>query len=102
MAYVIAEPCIAVCDTACVDVCPVDCIDGPIPVATLRAASDEERAALARNQGLRLKMFIDPDPCIGCGACAPVCPVEAIVDEDDLPPAWAHHREENAAFFRDR
>jgi len=26
MAYVIAEPCIGVKDTACVDTCPVDCI----------------------------------------------------------------------------
>ena len=26
MAYVIAEPCIDVKDTACVDACPVDCI----------------------------------------------------------------------------
>ena len=26
MAYVIAEPCISVKDTACVDACPVDCI----------------------------------------------------------------------------
>lgn len=26
MAYVIAEPCINVKDTACVDACPVDCI----------------------------------------------------------------------------
>ena len=26
MAYVIAEPCIGVKDTACVDACPVDCI----------------------------------------------------------------------------
>jgi ferredoxin len=26
MAYVIAEPCFGVKDTACVDACPVDCI----------------------------------------------------------------------------
>ncbi|MFQ6673658.1 MAG: ferredoxin, partial [Fidelibacterota bacterium] len=26
MAYIITEPCVGVCDTACVDVCPVDCI----------------------------------------------------------------------------
>ena len=26
MAYVIAEPCIGIKDTACVDACPVDCI----------------------------------------------------------------------------
>ena len=26
MAYIITEPCVGVCDTACVTVCPVDCI----------------------------------------------------------------------------
>ena len=26
MTYVIAEPCVSTCDTACVEVCPVDCI----------------------------------------------------------------------------
>ena len=26
MTYIIAEPCVGVCDTACVEVCPVDCI----------------------------------------------------------------------------
>ena len=29
MAYIIAEPCVGVCDTACVQVCPVNCIYGP-------------------------------------------------------------------------
>ena len=29
MAFVIAEPCVSTCDTACVAVCPVDCIHGP-------------------------------------------------------------------------
>ena len=25
MAYIIADPCVGTCDTACVEVCPVDC-----------------------------------------------------------------------------
>ena len=29
MPYIIAEPCVGTCDTACVEVCPVDCIHGP-------------------------------------------------------------------------
>ena len=29
MTYIIAEPCVGVCDTACIEVCPVDCIHGP-------------------------------------------------------------------------
>ena len=26
MTYIIADPCVSTCDTACVEVCPVDCI----------------------------------------------------------------------------
>ena len=29
MAYIIADPCVSTCDTACVEVCPVECIHGP-------------------------------------------------------------------------
>ncbi|HIA79641.1 MAG TPA: ferredoxin, partial [Candidatus Marinimicrobia bacterium] len=29
MTYIICEPCVGICDTACVEVCPVDCIHGP-------------------------------------------------------------------------
>ena len=41
--YVIAEPCIGTCDTACVKACPVDCIWGPDPLdkATMPAGSKE-------------------------------------------------------------
>jgi NAD-dependent dihydropyrimidine dehydrogenase PreA subunit len=67
--YVIAEPCIDVVDRACVDECPVDCI------------YEGERA-----------LYIHPDECIDCGACEPVCPVEAIFYEDDLPKRWAEYR----------
>jgi ferredoxin len=28
MPFIIVEPCVGTCDTACVDVCPVDCIHG--------------------------------------------------------------------------
>jgi ferredoxin len=33
-------------------------------------------------------LYINPDECIGCGACAPECPVEAIFDEPDVPAEW--------------
>src|SRR5664280_1829546 len=56
--YVIAEPCIDVLDRACVEECPVDCI------------YEGERA-----------LYIQPDECVDCGACEPVCPVEAIFAE---------------------
>ena len=34
-----------------------------------------------------------------CGACEPVCPVEAIFYEDDLPEHWAPYQADNEAFF---
>jgi NAD-dependent dihydropyrimidine dehydrogenase PreA subunit len=76
MTYVIAEPCIDVMDLSCVDECPVDCIY--IGARTL---------------------YIHPDECVDCGACEPVCPVEAIYYEDDLPERWQVYLGDNAAFF---
>lgn len=76
MAYVIGEPCIDVVDRACVDECPVDCI----------------------YEGARA-LYIHPDECIDCGACEPVCPVEAIYYEDDLPDELTPYLADNATFF---
>lgn len=76
MTYVIAQPCIDVVDRACVDECPVDCI----------------------YEGARA-LYIHPDECVDCGACEPVCPVEAIFYEDDVPTQWEHFTEDNARFF---
>src|SRR5689334_6210795 len=76
MAYVIAEPCIDVLDRACVEECPVDCI----------------------YEGGR-SLYIHPDECVDCGACEPVCPVEAIFYEDDLPARWSLFAADNARFF---
>lgn len=96
MTYVIAEPCVATCDTACVDVCPVDCIHGPLSPAELAVLPPPERARRVHG----LQMFIDPEACTCCGACASVCPVSAIFDEDDLPARWQGYRELAEAFFR--
>ena len=76
MTYVIAEPCIDVLDRACVDACPVDCI----------------------YEGARA-LYIHPDECVDCAACEPVCPVEAIYYEYDLPELWVSYRDDNARFF---
>jgi NAD-dependent dihydropyrimidine dehydrogenase PreA subunit len=76
MTYVIAQPCVDVKDRACVQECPVDCI------------YEGERT-----------LYIHPDECVDCGACEPVCPVEAIYYEDDLPDHWAPYLDDNAAFF---
>ena len=78
MTYVIAEPCIDVLDRACVEECPVDCI----------------------YEGARA-LYIHPDECVDCGACEPVCPVEAIFYEDDVPNRWAAFTDDNARFFTD-
>ncbi len=76
MVYVIGEPCIDVVDRACLDECPVDCI----------------------YEGARA-LYIQPDECIDCGACEPVCPVEAIYYEDDLPDELTPYLADNAIFF---
>jgi NAD-dependent dihydropyrimidine dehydrogenase PreA subunit len=82
MAYVIAEPCIDVLDTACVSVCPVDCIH--------------------YEEGVDRKLYIDPNECIDCGACEPECPVNAIFPEDQLTPEWAAYTQVDALWFTDR
>ena len=94
MAYVIAEPCIGVCDTACVDVCPVDCIHGPQYPEKQRG---EEIQELDNLEGIQL--YIDPDECIDCGACEPECPVSAIFEESEVPEEWIAYIEKNADFF---
>lgn len=76
MTYVISEPCVDVLDRSCVEECPVDCI----------------------YEGGRA-LYIHPDECVDCGACEPVCPVEAIFYEDDLPEEWSDYLTDNADFF---
>ena len=78
MTYVIAEPCVDVLDKACIEECPVDCI----------------------YEGWRM-LYIHPDECVDCGACEPVCPVEAIFYEDDLPDKWRDYTQANVDFFDD-
>ena len=95
MAYVIAEPCVSVCDTACVEVCPMDCIHGPLEVD----GQGEEVKTLESVQGLQL--YINPDECIDCGACEPECPVGAIFYDDDVPEKWSEFIEKNKAFFEE-
>ncbi|MFN3975149.1 MAG: ferredoxin family protein [Dehalococcoidia bacterium] len=78
MTYIIAEPCIGVKDGACIDVCPVDCI------YTTPEAD---------------QMYINPDECIDCAACEPVCPVAAIFAEDQVPAKWEAYKAKNREFF---
>ena len=78
MTYVIAEPCVDLLDKACIEECPVDCI----------------------YEGARM-LYIHPDECVDCGACEPVCPVEAIFYEDDTPEQWKDYYDANVHFFDD-
>ena len=39
--------------------------------------------------------------CVDCGACEPVCPVEAIYYEDDVPTEWSDYYRANVEFFDD-
>ncbi|RRQ77569.1 ferredoxin [Streptomyces griseofuscus] len=76
MAYVIAQPCVDIKDKACLEECPVDCIyEGP------------------------RKLYIQPDECVDCGACEPVCPVEAVFYEDDLPEELSAFRTADREVF---
>ena len=85
MAYIIAEPCIGTKDTACVEVCPVDCI---------HPTKDEDGFEEAK------QLYIDPETCIDCGACEPVCPVTAIFPEEELPDKWSSFVEINAQYYQ--
>ena len=76
MTYIIALPCVDVKDRACVEECPVDCI----------------------YEGNRM-LYIHPEECVDCGACEPVCPVESIYYEDDLPEDQEEYFDINAQFF---
>jgi ferredoxin len=44
-------------------------------------------------------LHIDPENCIDCGACVPVCPVSVIYAADDLPEQLKSFLEVNAAYF---
>lgn len=83
MAYVVGEPCVNCKYGDCVTDCPVDCFyQGPD------------------------SLFINPDECIDCGQCLPLCPVEAIFVDADGPAnkdaykakPWEEYTKINAAF----
>lgn len=76
MPYVIAASCIDIIDKSCMDECPVDCI----------------------YEGNR-KTYINPDLCIDCGACEPVCPVQAISQDRHVPDDQRVFVADNARFF---
>jgi ferredoxin len=86
MAFVIAQPCVGVKDTACVTVCPVDCIHPTAAEASAFEAAD--------------MLYIDPGTCIDCNLCVDECPVKAIFPQEDLPAEWTEFVERNAAYYK--
>lgn len=73
MTYVVREACIKCKYTDCVEICPADCFyEGPN------------------------FLVINPDECIDCALCIPECPVDAIVEEDDLSKEDHKYLELNA------
>ncbi len=88
MAHVITGLCMDTKDQSCVEVCPVDCIH---PAKNL----DGEAAFDATPQ-----LYIDPEVCIDCGACAPECPVGAIFMDEDLKPEDEKYIEINRNYFQ--
>jgi ferredoxin len=68
-----------------VDACPVDCI---------HPRKDENEFGEAQ------QLYIDPQECIDCGACVPVCPVSAIFALDDLPAKWSTFAQINENHYR--
>lgn len=81
MTWVIGPLCIDRMDTACVEVCPVDCIH-------LYTGDDPN---IPKNQ-----LLIDPAECIDCSACEPVCPWEAIYEDEAVPEEFKEFIEINA------
>lgn len=63
MTTVVTENCRKCRFTDCVTVCPVECFH-----------FDDEM------------LYIDPKVCIDCSACISECPVQAIYEEEYLPP----------------
>jgi len=82
MAYVITETCTK--DELCVEACPVDCI---------HPKKDEDGFEEAK------QLFVNPDDCIDCGACVPVCQSNSVFPADELPEDLAHFAAENAAHY---
>lgn len=62
MPHVVTQPCFGCKHTECVAVCPCDCF----------------------YEGEKM-LYINPDDCIDCYACAAACPTGAIMEDTEVP-----------------
>ncbi len=76
MTYIVTERCVDSRYTECVADCPVDCF---------YEIADPHM------------LIINPDECIDCDACVPLCPINAIYPEDELPEEYEEWADVNSA-----
>jgi ferredoxin len=82
MAYVITDTCTK--DELCVEACPTDCI---------HPKKDEEGFAEAT------QLYVDPEGCIDCGACVPVCPTNSMFVAEEVPEDKQEFIAKNAEYY---
>ena len=63
---------------------------------TGRASRSAQSTASTKGSG---KLYINPTECIDCGACEPVCPVEAISQDRRVPDGDSEFIEDDRQFF---
>ena len=73
MPHVVCEPCVDNKCSECVEACPVE----------------------AFHEGERM-LYINPERCIDCRACAAVCPALAIFQKEEVPSKWGSYITLNA------
>ncbi len=82
MAHVIVDYCVK--DAVCIESCPSDAIH-PVP-----SEADFDTVS---------QLFINPAMCMDCGACAVVCPSNAIYAVGELPKEKADFARLNYVHF---
>ena len=64
-----------------------------MPVDCIHPTKDEDNFEEAK------QLYIEPEVCIDCGACEPVCPVTAIFPEEELPDKWNEYIAINTDYY---
>jgi ferredoxin len=84
MAHVIIDTCVK--DMLCVDCCPSDAIH------PLKSEAGFESSP---------QLYINPELCADCGACAAECPTNSIFSHLELPPDKKDFAKKNYVHFLD-